>query len=169
MGEAALAAASVAGRALARGPLGADVQVNAKIYPPPPRRQCGNNDAAERHHRPVVPPAAAGTTEDHDARPPSRWRVGTPTRLVSLALLAGALALGPQAHAADHGDDLSSATRVALPSEGAGLNFRIRRALDAGTYFVRVVPFGSATGSYTLRLSAEAGSSAATPLGRSQP
>ena len=115
----------------------------------------------------------------------------------------------------DHGDDLSSATRVALPSEtageidpgadvdwfrfevsassevtaettgrldavgtlydaggnvlgedddsGAGLNFRIRRALDAGTYFVRVVPFGSATGSYTLRLSADAGSSGATP------
>ena len=113
----------------------------------------------------------------------------------------------------DHGDDLSSATRVALPSEtageaggasdadwfrfevsasgevtaettgrldavgtlydvggnvlgedddsGAGLNFRIRRALDAGTYFVRVVPFGSATGSYALRLSAEAGSSTA--------
>ena len=115
----------------------------------------------------------------------------------------------------DHGDDLSSATRVALPSEtageidpgadadwfrfevsasgevtaettgrldavgtlydvggnvlgedddsGAGLNFRIRRALDAGTYFVRVVPFGSATGSYTLRLSVEASSSGATP------
>ena len=121
----------------------------------------------------------------------------------------------------DHGDDLSSATRVALPSEtageidpgtdadwfrfevsassevtaettgrldavgtlydvggnvlgedddsGAGLNFRIRRALDAGTYFVRVVPFGSATGSYTLRLSAEAGSSGATPWRGSQP
>ena len=115
----------------------------------------------------------------------------------------------------DHGDDLSSATRVALPSEtageigsrdnadwfrfevstssevtaestgrldavgtlydvggnvlgsdddsGAGLNFRIRRTLDAGTYFVRVVPFGSGTGSYMLRLSAEARSSAATP------
>ena len=109
----------------------------------------------------------------------------------------------------DHGNDLSSATRVALPSETAGavgpegdvdwlrfgfdasaprevtaettggldtvgalydlggnvlaedddsggdLNFRIRRTLDAGTYFMRVASFESNTGSYVLRLEVE--------------
>ena len=122
MGEAALAAVTdVGGRALARQALGADVRASTNsIPPPPPDDKCGNNDAAERRHRPVAPPAAAGATEDQDARPPSRRRVGTPTRLVSLALLAGALALGPLAHADDHGDDRASATDVELPSETTG-------------------------------------------------
>ena len=35
---------------------------------------------------------------------------------------------------------------------GGGLNFRIHRELDAGTYFVRVGSYGLKTGSYALRL-----------------
>ena len=114
----------------------------------------------------------------------------------------------------DHGDTLSSATRVGLPSEtagvidpgtdtdwfrfevpstgeataetaggldtvgalndadgtrlafdddsGAGVNFRIQRQLDAGTYYVEVESFGYGTGSYTLRLGFEASDDGAT-------
>ena len=118
------------------------------------------------------------------------------------------MALGPLAHADDHGDDRASATDVELPSETAGEidpgddedwfrfevaasggvnaesagdldtvgtlydadgnrlatndtgspghvyypNFRIRRMLDAGTYYFRVTSAGDATGSYVLRL-----------------
>ena len=40
-------------------------------------------------------------------------------------------------------------------SDGS-LNFRIQRQLDAGTYYVKVEPFGNGTGSYTLRLGFEA-------------
>ncbi len=38
---------------------------------------------------------------------------------------------------------------------GSGNNFRIQRGLSAGTYYVRVGSFGSATGAYTLGLTAE--------------
>ena len=122
------------------------------------------------------------------------------------------------ADADDHGDDLSSATRVALPSEtagavdsaddadwfrfevsarrevtvetsggldavgtlydlggnvlaldddsGGGLNFRIRRTLDAGRYFVQVEAFDNdAIGNYVLRLQSDAGSGDATAAG----
>ena len=122
--------------------------------------------------------------------------------LVGLAFLAGA-ANGANAHADDHGDSRSTATRVEVPSQTAGtidpgddadwfrfevsasgavvaettgdldtvgalydvggnelaanddsstLNFHIQRTLDAGTYFVQVTSFGSATGDYVLRL-----------------
>ena len=40
-------------------------------------------------------------------------------------------------------------------NSGAGQNFRIQRRLDAGAYHLRVRSSGSATGSYTLRLSLE--------------
>ena len=40
---------------------------------------------------------------------------------------------------------------------GSGYNFSIRRSLSAGTYYVRVESFGSSTGTYTLRLSADSG------------
>ena len=40
---------------------------------------------------------------------------------------------------------------------GSGYNFSIRRSLSAGIYYVRVGSFGSATGAYTLRLSAQGG------------
>ena len=123
----------------------------------------------------------------------------------SYALRLGFEASDDGATADDHGDTLSTATSVALPSETAGVidsgddadwfrfevaaagevtaestgaldvdgvlhdydgnhladdfdsgqgqNFRIRRRLDAGAYHLRVRSSGSATGSYTLRLS----------------
>ena len=40
--------------------------------------------------------------------------------LLRLALMVGALAVGQTARADDHGDSLSTATRVAVPSETAG-------------------------------------------------
>ena len=43
------------------------------------------------------------------------------TRLLGISLLAAALAVGPMAHADDHGDDLASATRVTVPSETDGV------------------------------------------------
>ena len=41
---------------------------------------------------------------------------------------------------------------LAANDDWQGLNFRIRQALDAGAYYVQVLSFGSATGSYVLRL-----------------
>ena len=40
---------------------------------------------------------------------------------------------------------------------GSGLNFHIRRSLAAGTYYVRVASYSTATGDYTLRLAADDG------------
>ena len=133
---------------------------------------------------------------------PLEDRRSRPSRgFLASALLACALVVGPLAHADDHGDDLSSATRVSLPSETAGVmdsgddedwfrlevaargevvaetigmdtwgvlydatghalalddesgrghNFRIRRMLDAGTYFLRVGSWWP-SGNYVLR------------------
>ena len=55
-----------------------------------------------------------------------RWRWvedvrGCRPSFLGFALLAGALAVGPLAHADDHGDDRASATRVELPSETDGV------------------------------------------------
>ena len=50
---------------------------------------------------------------------------------------------------------LEDGSGVAIASdddEGVDRNFRIRRTLDAGTYYARVTGFGSATGAYALRI-----------------
>ena len=47
----------------------------------------------------------------------------------------------------------SSGNRIVQDNDGAGHpNFRIERALDAGTYYIRVHSSGTATGTYTLRV-----------------
>ncbi len=63
----------------------------------------------------------------------------------------------------------ANGTAVAFDDDsGADFNFRIRRTLDAGTYYVQVESFGNGTGSYALRLAFEAsddGTTAAVPAG----
>ena len=50
----------------------------------------------------------------------------------------------------------STGNEVATNDDGGtSTNFRIRRELDAGTYYVRVSSFGTGTGAYTLHLSIE--------------
>jgi len=50
-------------------------------------------------------------------------------------------------------------SRIVQDDDGAGYpNFRIERTLDAGTYYVRVHSYQTATGGYTLRLRAGDGS-----------
>ena len=49
--------------------------------------------------------------------------------------------------------------RIVQNDDGAGYpNFRIVRTLDAGTYYVRVHSYGTATGRYTLHLRSGSGS-----------
>ena len=53
----------------------------------------------------------------------------------------------------------ASGGRIAQNDDGAGYpNFRIERTLAAGTYYVRVHSYGTATGAYTLYLRGDGGS-----------
>ena len=59
----------------------------------------------------------------------------------------------------------SSGSEIARNSDGGeGDNFRIRRELEAGTYYVRVSSRGSDTGAYALHLSIETGSNGSPDL-----
>ena len=59
----------------------------------------------------------------------------------------------------------SSGSEIARNSDGGeGNNFRIRRELEAGTYYVRVSSWRNDTGAYTLHLSIETGSDGSPDL-----
>ena len=59
----------------------------------------------------------------------------------------------------------SSGSEIARNSDGGeGDNFRIRRELEAGTYYVRVSSWRNDTGAYTLHLSIETGSDGSPDL-----
>ena len=59
----------------------------------------------------------------------------------------------------------SSGSEIARNSDGGeGDNFRIRRELEAGTYYVRVSSWRAGTGAYTLHLSIETGSDGSPDL-----
>ena len=65
--------------------------------------------------------ACKSTTNVRESRLVSPLASRLAKRLLGISLLAGALAVGPMAHADDHGDDLASATRVTVPSETDGV------------------------------------------------
>ncbi len=58
--------------------------------------------------------------------------------------------------------ELQSSSGSTLTSDddgGSGLNFRIRRSVSAGTYYIKVESLGSSTGSYTVHASLGSGGS----------
>ena len=107
--EAALVATmSVGGSARGQRSLGDGVQ----LPPPPPPPDHRDEDAS----RQCVGPPGHRKPKDANA---VRRRFNHRRMLLASSLLTG-WAVAPMANADDHGDDLASATQVALPSETAG-------------------------------------------------
>ena len=138
---------------LHRGGAGSSANLNVTIGPDGPCRpgpgdggDPGDGNDTRAGATGVAPGVAAdGTLDAPDDV--DYWRIDIPSRgRVVIESTGSTDTLGRL-------EDASGRQLAENDEGGAGLNFKIERVLDAGTYYVRVSGSGGATGAYGLRVS----------------